>query len=214
MFITLEGIDGSGTTTQVQRLADALRALGKTVTTTCEPSDEPIGRMIREALQRRVLQHGPEGPDPSMLALLFAADRIDHLRRVVEPALARQEIVISDRYVHSSLAYQGALLDARWVDAINAGARKADLVFWLDVPVDDALQRVASRGEATEIFEQKDVLLAVKGRYEHAIHLRPERVIRIDGAGTVERVSERLVAAVLRHLEGAEKQSTREPCPR
>jgi|SRR5690625_251825 len=200
MFITLEGIDGSGTTTQVQRLAQALRTADKAVTTTYEPSDGRIGRLIREALQRRALQHGDAGPDPSMLALLFAADRIDHLRTVVEPALARGEIVISDRYVHSSLAYQGAMLDARWVDAINAGARRADLVLWLDVPVEDALARVSHRGEAREIFEQREMLLAVQQRYQHAMHLRGEQVIRVDGTGTADAVTERLLHTVKTRL--------------
>lgn len=200
MFITLEGIDGSGTTTQVQRLAERLRRQGSTVTTTFEPTDGPIGRLLRDALQRQTLQHGEEGPDPAMMALLFAADRRDHLRRLVEPALARNEIVISDRYVHSSLAYQGALLDARWVDALNAQARKADLVLWLDVPVEDCLQRLQQRGGVREIFEQQHMLRAVQQRYEHAMDLRPERIVRVDGVGAIDDVSDRLMRAVQTHL--------------
>lgn len=200
MFITLEGIDGSGTTTQVQRLADGLRAQKHAVTTTFEPSEGRIGTLIREALQQQALQHHDGRPDPRMLALLFAADRIDHLRTIVQPALARGEIVISDRYVHSSLAYQGAQLDDRWVDAINAGAQRADLVLWLDVPVETCLARVASRGQTREIFEHKEMLLAVKARYERAMHLRPERVQRIDGTGEVDAVAARILAAVTAHL--------------
>lgn len=199
MFITLEGIDGSGTTTQVASLAKLLGDQGRKCTVTFEPSDGEIGRLLRQALQRNVLQHDETGPDDRMLALLFAADRIDHLRRVVEPALARGEIVISDRYVHSSLAYQGASLEPRWVDAINAKARTADLVIWLDVPIDVCLRRVESRGGVREIFERKETLMAVKRRYEEAMHLRPERIVRVDGRGTPEAVAGRIFDVVQAH---------------
>lgn len=196
MFITLEGIDGSGTTTQVALLAQLLADEGHRCVKTFEPSDGEIGRLLRTALQKKALQHDDGAPDDRMLALLFAADRIDHLRRVVEPALARGDLVISDRYVHSSLAYQGASLEPRWVDAINAKARTADLVLWLDVPIEVCLERVASRGGVREIFESRAVLKAVKQRYEHAMHLRPERVVRVDGQGAPETVAQRLLDAV------------------
>lgn len=204
MFITLEGIDGSGTTTQVALLAQLLAEEGRSCTTTFEPSNGEIGRLLRDALQRKVLQHDADGPDHRMLALLFAADRIDHLRRVVEPALARGEVVISDRYVHSSLAYQGASLEPRWVDAINAKARTADLVIWLDVPVEVCLERVTSRGGVREIFESEETLMAVKQRYEHAMHLRPERVVRVDGQGAPQKVAQRLLEVVHAHLTRAD----------
>src|SRR5688572_4731702 len=96
-FIALEGLDGSGTTTQAARLADALGARGRTVVRTQEPSHGPIGRLVREALRSL------DAPlDPDALALLFAADRRDHVASEIEPALARGHDVVCDRYVMSS----------------------------------------------------------------------------------------------------------------
>lgn len=192
MFIVFEGLDGAGTTTQSAILAQKLRNERTRVITTHEPSTGPFGVTIRQALQKRLLQPDGQPIDPVALALLFAADRIDHLRSTVEPALHDGQTVISDRYVHSSLAYQGATIDPRWVDAINAKARTADLVIWLDVPVDTCWARVASRGQPLELYEAKATLEAVQARYEEAMHLRPERVARVDGSGSVQEVAQRV----------------------
>lgn len=196
MFIVFEGLDGSGTTTQSAFLGDHLRMRGHQVVLTREPSEGPVGVMIRQALRRRLVMSSGEALDDRMLALMFAADRIDHIRSVVEPAIARKSIVISDRYVHSSLAYQGATLDMRWVDAINAQARIADLVLWVDVPVEECLQRMALRGGEAELFENRRALESILARYEEALALRPERTIRIDGTGSVEDVRSRIMAAI------------------
>lgn len=196
MFLVVEGLDGAGTTTQARQLANALRARGLRTTETHEPTERPVGRTLRQAL-RRELTLPDGGPlDPATMALLFAADRIDHLRATVEPALSRGEVVISDRYVHSSLAYQSDELPIRWVDAINARARRADLVLWLEVPVDVCIERLSQRGGTPEIYEQKDVLERVAQRYEEALKLRPEPVVRIDGTGSVDEVTAALVRAV------------------
>src|SRR5690242_1367991 len=107
MFIVLEGIDGSGTTTQAARLAQTLQARGARVHATREPSTGPVGRLLRQALTGTlVADERPVQLDFCTLALLFAADRMDHVRREIEPALARGEVVISDRYDLSSLIYQ------------------------------------------------------------------------------------------------------------
>lgn len=196
MFIVFEGLDGSGTTTQSASIAQRLREASHEVVHTYEPSEGPIGVMIRQGLRRRLTLPQGEPLDHRSLALLFAADRIDHLRATVEPALARGAVVISDRYVHSSLAYQGATLDMRWVDAINAQARIADLVIWIDVPVDECLHRMQRRGGAEELFENRRALEAVLARYEEAIAMRPERTIRIDGVGTPDAIFERICAAL------------------
>ncbi|HYY53573.1 MAG TPA: dTMP kinase, partial [Myxococcales bacterium] len=108
-FIALEGLDGSGTTTQAERIASVLRAQGRRVLLTREPSDGPIGTLIRLALTGRLGLPQRSGPlTEEALALLFAADRVDHLAAVIEPALERGELVVCDRYVLSSLAYQGS----------------------------------------------------------------------------------------------------------
>lgn len=206
MFIVIEGLDGSGTTTQVAALARRLEAEGRACVTTFEPSSGPIGTMIRQALRGRLSLPEGEALDHRSLALLFAADRIDHLRAVVEPALDQQKIVISDRYVHSSLAYQGATLDPRWVDAINAQARCADLVIWLDVSVEECVQRMHRRGDPRELFESQEILTQVNLRYQTAFQLRPERACRVDGHGREEDVAERIWQAVQERL-GADSKA-------
>lgn len=200
MFIVFEGLDGSGTTTQVQKIAARLRQLAVECVTTFEPSEGPIGVMIRQALRRRLTLPGGEALDHRSLALLFAADRIDHLTAIVEPALAQNKVVISDRYVHSSLAYQGATLDPRWVDAINAQARTADLVIWLDVPVEECVKRMNQRGDTQELFEAAETLTKVQHRYTHAMKLRPELIVRVDGTGTADEVEGRVVDVLRAHL--------------
>src|SRR5271167_2017910 len=105
-FVVLEGIDGSGTTTQVARLADRLRAQGVAVRATREPSDGPLGTLVRHVLSGRVVIPGGRAPGWATMALLFAADRLDHVESEIEPFLAEGGDVISDRYDASSLAYQ------------------------------------------------------------------------------------------------------------
>src|SRR5258705_309057 len=100
MFIVLEGLDGAGTTTQTERLAAALRARGQTVLATAEPTDGPVGRLLRRFLS------GELEIEETAQALLFAADRLHHLQNQIEPTLAGGAIVISDRYYLSNLAYQ------------------------------------------------------------------------------------------------------------
>ena len=189
-FIVLEGLDGAGTTTQAQALVDRLRAQGHTVHPTREPSDGPIGVQIRQVLSRRIVQPDGSRLHADALALLFAADRIDHLACEVEPYLEESTVVVSDRYVHSSLAYQGQECPIDWVSAINSRARVADLVLFLDVPVEACLGRIGSRGERTEIFEQREVLERVDAAFRQSFELRDEHVAFVDGMGSVEQVSE------------------------
>jgi dTMP kinase len=135
LFIVLEGIDGSGTTTQLDRLAGHLSARGRRVHATREPSAGPVGRLLRE-----ILLGGHRLPDGSpadgrAMALLFAADRRDHLRREIEPALAAGIDVVCDRYLLSSLAYQGEEAERGWVAELARDVRPPDLTLLLDLPV-------------------------------------------------------------------------------
>src|SRR5512139_742195 len=109
LFIAIEGIDGAGTTTQAKLLFDGLRARGLPVHLTREPSDGPIGVLIRQILTGRVVVpglQGPRAPDWATMALLFAADRLDHVEAEIAPNLADGVTVVSDRYDYSSVAYQ------------------------------------------------------------------------------------------------------------
>ena len=163
-FIALEGIDGAGTTTQSRLLVDWLRSLGRPVHLTREPSDGPIGLLIREVLRG---DHGEF--DPSAIALLFAADRLDHLSREIRPALARGRDVVSDRYVLSSLAYQGLDGNLPWVETLNARAEPAALTIVLDVPVDVCLARLEQRGLEPELYERRETLNRVDHTYRALI---------------------------------------------
>ena len=190
-FIVLEGIDGSGTTTQALRLAEALRADGHDVLSTHEPSDGPIGVVLRQALTRRLV-----GLSDRVLALLFAADRLHHLEAVVEPALAEGKVVVSDRYVLSSLAYQGMRLPLAWVESLNAAARRPDLTLYLDVDARTAAGRRRGRGGVVELFDADEVQRAVARAYGRVIrkHTRTQRVVRVDGAGSPDEVAAGVLA--------------------
>ena len=192
-IVVLEGIDGSGTTTQASRLAASLRELGHSVVSTREPSDGPIGVLVRQALTRRLV-----GLSDRALALLFAADRLDHLASVVEPALAAGKVVVSDRYVLSSLAYQGMRLPLGWVEALNAAARPADLTLFLEVDPRTAARRRHGRGGTEELFDADEVQRAVARAYGRVArkHARAQRVVRVDGRGGADEVAREILRRV------------------
>ncbi|EPX57509.1 Thymidylate kinase [Cystobacter fuscus DSM 2262] len=199
LLIVLEGLDGAGTTTQVERLAAALKAEGHSVLTTREPSDGPVGVLIRQALTGRVVLPGGAGPlAPETLALLYAADRTDHLRARVLPALEAGQVVLSDRSVLSSLAYQGASLPMEWVEAINSHAIPADLTLFVQVSIEVAARRRAARGGPEELFDAEEKQRRISQQYEAAIALRGarEHVVRIDGDASVEAVTAACLARV------------------
>lgn len=212
-LIVLEGLDGAGTTTQVERLASALRAEGHPVLTTREPSDGPVGVLIRQALTGRMVLPGPSGTQPlapETLALLYAADRTDHLRAKVLPALDAGQVVLSDRSVLSSLAYQGASLPMEWVEEINAHAVPADLTLFVGVSIEVAARRRAARGGPEELFDAEEKQRRISKQYEAAIRLRGKRehVVRIDGDQTVEAVTAECLSHV-RKLLGRKRAAVR-----
>ena len=199
-FIVIEGLDGSGGTTQCRMLGRWLSEQGaKEVVQTAEPTDLPVGAFIRRAL-RRSTEEGRLGDE--VLPYLFAADRQDHLDRRVGPALARGATVISDRYLHSSLAYQSLALDFEQVAALNAGFRIPDLTLMLDLAPEACLERIAQRGGELERFETMERLKAIEAAYESVeawCLSRGERFERIDASGSPEAIH-RLVQARLRAL--------------
>lgn len=202
-FIVLEGLDGAGTTTQAEALAAALRAEGHRVLVTREPSDGPIGTLVRHALTGRLGLPGGRGPlSAETLALLFAADRTDHLQAQVLPALERGEVVLCDRYVLSSLAYQGAELPMRWVEEINARAIPADLTLFLEVNARTAARRRAQRGGEKELFDDDRRQARIARQYLLAIrrHGKAERVVRIDGSLPIEEVTRNCLREIRRIL--------------
>jgi dTMP kinase len=182
-LIVLEGLDGAGTTTQARRLIAHLQGRGVPAHLTREPSDGPIGRLIREMLtghhavpDQRISQ--------STFGLLFAADRLDHLQREVEPRLAAGATVVSDRWYHSSLAYQGTGADRDWIATLNARARRPDLTIFLQVRPEIAAQRRVAAGRVQELFEDLQMQQDVDAGYRATIAeltALGERIDVVDG---------------------------------
>jgi dTMP kinase len=194
-LIVLEGIDGSGTTTQLDRLARHLETRGRQVHVTREPSAGPVGRLLRE-----LLTGGHRLPDGSPVdgltaALLFAADRRDHLRREIEPALAAGKDVISDRYLLSSLAYQAQEADAAWVASLARDIRPADLTLLLDVPVSVAKTRRQAAGRTEERYDHDAVQDRVATKYRELLAQDPNGRV-IDASGPIDAVTKLVVGAV------------------
>jgi dTMP kinase len=187
-LIVLEGIDGSGTTTQLDMAVAYLASQGIPAVATREPSTGPIGRLLREALLGNM--NMPDGTrlDGRTMALLFAADRIDHLQREVEPHLSAGTAVVSDRYLLSSLAYQAEEADRAWVASLARGIAQPDLTILLDVPIEVAAQRRALAGRPFERYDADSYLAKVAANYRQLA--RSERsAIVLDGAVSVEQVA-------------------------
>ena len=201
-FVVLEGIDGAGTTTQTQRLATRLRRESVPVRTTREPSDGPIGALIRQVLTGRIVVPDGRAPGWATMALLFAADRMDHVETEIEPFVNSGGVIISDRYDASSLAYQSVTSGTasagavEWIRTLNRHARRPDLTIVLDVPSDVAATRRAQRGEAAQLYEQNEVQRQLAAFYKDlAAHLPNDRVTVIDALAPIDEVHARIVAA-------------------
>ncbi len=198
VFVVLEGIDGSGSTTHTKLLGKALRERGLKVVETCEPSPGPVGALIRQVLQRRLFVADAAGPRAfawSTMALLFAADRMDHLDSTIVPALREGAVVLSDRYDLSSLAYQSCTAPngdkvVPWIRELNAAALRPDLTVVIDVPVEVAEERRRARGGLEEMFETRDLQARLAAVYADAERLIPDdRVAHVLGVGSMSDVA-------------------------
>lgn len=189
-FIVFEGIDGSGKSTQAKLLARRLADLGIPVLLTAEPSDGPVGRIIRSLATR---------PEAEEEARLFTEDRRDHVERVILPALAEGRTVVCDRYVHSSVAYQGArgVDQAAILSAQRPFAPQPDVIFILEIPADIALARIGSaRSGRFSTFEVREDLEAVDAVYRS---ITDPVIRRIDGTSSLESIHS-IIMACLREL--------------
>lgn len=219
-FIVLEGIDGAGTTTQLNVLRDHFRRAGRRAFFTHEPSDGPAGMLIRLALQKRLVGanydlHDPaDAPpaaaaafDPGALALLFAADRADHMAAQVLPNLEAGRDVVCDRYLLSTLAYQGQHAELEWLLEINRPAIVPDLTLFLDVPPGEAEERMRGSRWKKEIFETLEQQRRIRSRYLELIQRHIPKVGRVeivDASRPAAKVSTDLLALVDSFLDGAE----------
>lgn len=191
-FIVLEGPDGSGTTTHSKLLAQALRAEGKDVLLTAEPTDSTIGKFIREQLSSKTIE------SPSALQLLFCADRAWHIEKVIKPALAAGKTVISDRYVISTLIYGEALgLDPDWLVRVNTPFLEPDIMIIALPPLHICLERIMKRKQL-DVFENTRFQKLVYDLYEKA-GVEDESAIVIDTGGERKDVSSLILDAVNKH---------------
>ena len=157
-FIVFEGVDGSGKTTQIEMLREFFIDKGYKVNLTKEPTEDSIGSLIWEYMKSKDRSLTPETE-----ALLFAADRLEHGKWIKE-TLEKGEIVISDRYIHSSFAYQGAVgVELDWIRSLNRRAFKPDMVILLDINPDSSLERVSHRDRT--VFEENIYLKTVRELY-------------------------------------------------
>jgi dTMP kinase len=200
-FVVIEGIDGAGTTTQAAKLAERLRTSRKLVKATREPSDGPIGTLVRQVLTGRIVAPGGRAPGWATMALLFAADRLDHVEAEIEPALASGAIVISDRYDASSLGYQSIMSGGaggesiEWIRTLNRHVLRPDLTLVLEVGADLAAVRRDERGEVVQLYEQNEVQRALVAFYRDLDRYLPnDRIAHVDAVGSVEEVHERILA--------------------
>ena len=206
VFIVVEGVDGCGSTTHSRLLVKALKTAGRETLLTCEPTNGPIGGLIRQILQRRLFvadATGPRGFAWTTMALLFAADRLDHLDSLVRPALEDGSVVVSDRYDLSSLAYQSATAPEAedaipWIRELNVRAVRPDVTVVINVPAEVAEERRRGRGGVEEMFEHRALQERLVTIYERAETLVPgDRVVHVSGIGTQDEVGARVLAAVL-----------------
>jgi dTMP kinase len=191
IFIVIEGLDGSGKTTQANMLAKNL-AKNHTVLLTAEPSRGKIGTFIRQGCLYEKKRLPTEAE-----ALLFAADRIEHMQNELEPALSEGKIVICDRYIFSSLAYQGSAgLSLKWIETINARALEPDFSIFIDVPPQLVLERLQRK---KSVMENLDTQAKVREVYLQFVEKGD--LILVDGDKPKDVVAEALYSKVVSLLK-------------
>ena len=201
MFITFEGGDGSGKSTQIQSVREWFESRGREVIVTREPGGTELGTEIR-----RLVQNGPEDVDARTEALLYAADRAYHVATVIRPALERGAVVLGDRYIDSSLAYQGAArsLGVDEIASLSAWATQGlypSLTFLLDLPPEVGARRRTDAPDRME-RESMDFHERVRHEYLRLADAEPERIVVIDAVGTVDEVFSEIRGVLVERFDG------------
>ena len=201
VFITFEGGDGSGKSTQIQSVRDWFESRGREVIVTREPGGTELGTEIR-----RLVQNGPEDVDARTEALLYAADRAYHVATVIGPALERGAVVLGDRYIDSSLAYQGAArsLGVDEIASLSAWATQGlypSLTFLLDLPPEVGARRRTDAPDRME-RESMDFHERVRHQYLRLADAEPDRIVVIDAVGTVDEVFSEIRGVLVERFEG------------
>ena len=204
-FIVFEGLDGTGKTTQLQCVAQALREKGYTVHTTAEPTGTATGKLLRAFLG------GKERSTPWAAASLFLADRINHNTDPddgIMKHLSDGDIVLCDRYYYSTFAYQGTDTDLTWIFDSHFNCpevQKPDACVFLTMPIEKCLARIHAGRDASavEIFENTDSLTRIAKRFADVFTLLKDRetVFEIDADGSIEEITQRILSAIRPILE-------------
>lgn len=189
--IVIEGLDGAGTTTQMRLIAKRLEDEGKKVFITHEPTDNPIGRMVRDVLQKKIKT------TPEALALLFSSDRDDHLYNKeygLMKMINEGYYIITDRYKYSSIAYQGAECDLEYIKAINSRFPHPSHLIFIDTSPESCMKRIEKRGCEKELFERLEFLKKVRENYINQFSSLPEGVnyLYVNGEKSIEEVEEEI----------------------
>jgi len=191
-FMCVEGLDGCGKTTQTKILVKELKKMGYEAIYTAEPSHGKIGRFIK-----RYCLHGGKRVSSIVEALLFAADRYEHVENEVVPALKMGKIVVSDRYVYSSLAYQGAAgLSLDWIRKINQHALTPDLAIYIDVEPEIVVKRLKPK---KSVMENLETQRKVREVYMHFVE--SGELVRVNGNKPIEEVAKEILSIVLSRLK-------------
>lgn len=206
IFISFEGSEGCGKSTQIRRLADALRQKDREVLILREPGGTPIGEVIRHLLKH---DENAAGMTPEAELLLFAASRAQLVREVIQPALERGAVVLCDRFLDSTSVYQGVARalnesDVATINAFAVGETLPDLTLLLDLDAAEGRRRAAARQEAPDRMEQEneEFYEAVREGYRKLAMLHPGRIVLLDASLDEEGVAALIGAQVRRYLEG------------
>ncbi|HEY8516891.1 MAG TPA: dTMP kinase [Candidatus Binatia bacterium] len=205
VLITIDGVEGAGKSTQATRLADALRRDGHEVVVTREPGGTELGR----ALRRMLLEDDSPGPTPETELLLYLADRAEHVRRLIQPALERGALVIADRFSDSTIAYQSygrgiPLETVRRLDAFARGGVSPALTFFLDLPPEEGLARARSVGPADRLErETLEFHRRVREGFLAIAAAEPERVVLLDARLDIAELAQRMAELARARLAAA-----------
>lgn len=184
LFIAFEGLDGSGSTSQAHKLKERLIKEGWKAFATKEPTDNLVGGLIRGVLTKQ-WQISPDG-----LQLLYAADRAHHLQYKILPALEKNNIIISDRYAFSSIAFGALGVDFEWLKNLYTNYIRPDVTFLIKVSARVCIERITKTRLHMELFEEEEKLKKVWKNYEKLADERENKIIIIDGEQVIERVTQ------------------------
>lgn len=197
-FIVIEGIDGAGKTTVAKKIVEELKTMGFKAEYTYEPTSSPFSQALKQYIEiYNVIE-------PEIETLAMALDRLYHVKKIIIPLLKKCFIVVSDRYLYSSIAYQGAQgVDLEWINSVNKYAVKPDIAIYLRVPLNIALERIKLKNSKWSYFENIDRLKKAQEIYEKLV-LSGE-LISIDATRRINEVVKDVLNLILNYLKSKQK---------